>query len=184
MYFKITRSIPFLLLFGFCQSVHGRLLATPDQILQSQYPGHKVEIKNVLLSTDEYVEAKKQAQRHFKDRLFRFYVVRNAKGQFAAAAGLLTRRVRTKDETALYVVSREGKLRYVEIVAFYEPPEYMPKKKWLSEFKAKSIQSAIKIKNDIPKISGATLTAQAISDSARIVLSVWELKKTEIVKGL
>ena len=44
-----------------------------------------------------------------------------------------THRVRSVDETLMVVVDPSGRASRVEILAFDEPPEYLPKKGWLAQ---------------------------------------------------
>ncbi len=52
----------------------------------------------------------------------------------------------------------------------------MPEDGWLLLFKKKSLKKdPIKLRMDIPNVTGATLTAKAITDNARKVLSIWSV---------
>jgi len=84
--------------------------------------------------------------------------------------------VRTKPEVVLYIITPEGRLDVVEVLAFQEPLEYMPDEEWLKVFKGKELApGTIRHRRDIPNITGATITARAITDNARKVLAIWQV---------
>jgi len=84
-------------------------------------------------------------------------------------------RVRTKPEAVLYIISPEGKIELVEVLAFHEPLEYIPPRNWLKLFEGKDINSPLRVKKDIPNVTGATLTARAITKNAKKVLALWNV---------
>ena len=87
-----------------------------------------------------------------------------------------THKVRTKTGTVLYAINQEGKLLAVEVLVFNEPLEYLPEKSWLRNFEGKRLgKDQLRFKKDIPNITGATITARAITDNTRKVLAMWQV---------
>lgn len=78
-----------------------------------------------------------------------------------------THLVRTLNETALVALSPEGRVLRVEVVAFREPMEYMAKPAWIAQFQGKVLDDDLKLNRAIRPLSGATLTAHALTDAAR-----------------
>lgn len=87
-------------------------------------------------------------------------------------AYLDTHMVRTLAETIMVVVNSEGKVQKIEILSFEEPPDYLVSKKWLEQFEGKKLSKALSLKAQIRGITGATLTAQAITHAVRRVLAI------------
>jgi hypothetical protein len=71
----------------------------------------------------------------------------------------------------------DSKIKSIEIVAFNEPMEYLPTATWLNVFDNKSTANTLKLNQDIPTTTGATLSARAITDGARAALALLEITK-------
>jgi hypothetical protein len=63
----------------------------------------------------------------------------------------------------------------VEAVAFREPAEYMAKEAWVRQFEGKGLDSQLSLKGEIHPLSGATLTAHAMTDAARRCLALHQV---------
>jgi len=96
-------------------------------------------------------------------------------GHLVGVAFFDTHRVRTLNETALVAVNTDGSLRRVEVIAFREPPEYMAKEGWIRQFDGKRLSPELSLKQGIHPLSGATLTANALTDAARRGLALWRV---------
>jgi hypothetical protein len=86
-----------------------------------------------------------------------------------------THRVRTLNETLLVAISADGRILRVEAVAFREPAEYMAKEAWVKQFEGKALDSQLTLKGAIHPLSGATLTAHAMTDAARRCLALHQV---------
>jgi len=84
-------------------------------------------------------------------------------------------KVRTKNEAILISLTPDCKILDVEVIAFYEPSEYIAPKNWLKLFEGKGAQDNLKLRQDIPNITGATLTAQAVADAVRQSVAICEV---------
>lgn len=147
----------------------------PEQALSKIYPNAHIEVRNITLTKEQVEEIQKSSGLKMDTRLASWYVVKRG-GQVVAYAYADVHRVRTHPEVVLYTITPEGKLDVVEVLAFYEPLEYMPEDQWLKLFTGKQMgKDQIKLKRDIPNITGATLTARAITDNARKVLALWQV---------
>ena len=61
----------------------------------------------------------------------------------------------------------------VELLAFFEPPDYEPPARWLNQFKGRRLNDDLYLKRGLRNISGATLTAQSFADGVRRALAVF-----------
>lgn len=93
-------------------------------------------------------------------------------GRLAGWAYFDTHAVRTLQETLMIVVAPEGGLARVEIVAFLEPEEYLPKRRWLEQFRGRRLDGQLDLFRGIHGITGATLSARAVTDATRRVLAL------------
>ncbi|MBL7715110.1 MAG: FMN-binding protein [Bdellovibrionales bacterium] len=87
-------------------------------------------------------------------------------------------RVRTKPETILVLLEPAVKpqdepiVSRVEVLSFDEPLEYIPKTNWYLTYQGKKLEPRLQIRQDIPLITGSTLTAQATTEAVRKILAL------------
>lgn len=86
-----------------------------------------------------------------------------------------THRVRTLNETALVALSPEGKVLRVEVVAFREPQEYLAKPQWVQQLHGRKLDADLQLNKAVRPLSGATLTAHALTDAARRALALGQV---------
>jgi len=95
-----------------------------------------------------------------------------AGGSVAGYAYFDTHRVRTVAETVMIVVSPEGKIRKIDILSFDEPPEYLPKPRWIDQLRGRKLDDDLSLKRSIRPISGASLSGRAIVNASRKILAL------------
>jgi len=83
--------------------------------------------------------------------------------------------IRTKPEAFLVVLSPDGVVRSVRVLAFHEPLDYLPTERWYAQFRGKSGDDRLRVGGDIHGVVGATLSAQAASDGVRRMLAYYEV---------
>jgi Na+-translocating ferredoxin:NAD+ oxidoreductase RnfG subunit len=90
-------------------------------------------------------------------------------------AFLDTQVVRTLPETLLVLVSPEGTVAKLLLLAFYEPPEYEAPERWLEQFDGKALGPDLRVEREIHGIAGATLTANAVTAAVRRSLALHQV---------
>lgn len=80
-------------------------------------------------------------------------------------------RVRTLPEVLMVVVSTEGRVQRLEVIKFQEPPEYMAPDGWIAQIVGRELSPGLSVRGEVVNITGATLTARAVTDAARRVLA-------------
>jgi len=133
-----------------------------------------VEPKQLILTKAQFSKVRSYAKASIDTKVYRYYNIKD-NVQNLGKAVLITRKVRSKKATVLYAFDNTGTLRFSEIMAFGEPPEYIPSKTWMSQFKNQSSSTKLTVGKDIPTISGSTLSARSISDGARIARAIYEI---------
>lgn len=136
-------------------------------------PQAAVTPRNILLTETQAKEIGSTTGLEVKERIFSFFTATD-KGKVVGYAALLVRRIRTKDQAAVYFISPAGRLEAIELVAFYEPREFKPRAEWLTQFKGKDPKSNLALRQEIRVVTGATLTAQSFVQGARLVLAIWD----------
>lgn len=162
-----------LFFFLFPTLLLGQVYLTKDQALKLYFPNANVERKTVFL-TDQQVETiQTQAKSKVESKIITYYVGRGA-SRAEGYAFFETHVVRTLPETFMVVLGTDGSIHAVEILAFYEPEDYLPPKRWLALFQKKNMQSNLWLKRGVQNIVGATLSAQGITEGVRKVLATFE----------
>ncbi|MEY4768568.1 MAG: hypothetical protein RL637_1207 [Pseudomonadota bacterium] len=95
-------------------------------------------------------------------------------GKIKGYAAIESEIVRSKPETIMVVLSPEGQVDKVILLAFHEPPEYQPTENWFDQFKQKKLEE-LELNNGIQGISGATLSTRSTVNTVRKVLAVYQI---------
>ena len=83
--------------------------------------------------------------------------------------------VRTLPEAFLVVLSPEGVVRTLRVLAFHEPVDYLPSARWYAQFDHKALRDSLRVGGDIHGIVGATLSARATTRGVRRALAFYEV---------
>lgn len=153
------------------QPSQARLLLTQKQALVLAFPGLAMERRTAYLSEEEAGAAQRLGRVKVEERVWTYYVGLSSKGA-RGYAYFDTHLVRTMSETVMIVVEPNGRLRFVELLSFLEPPDYEPGSRWLGQFSDRLLDDDLTVRRGIRNIAGASLTSQALADSVRRVLAV------------
>jgi hypothetical protein len=86
--------------------------------------------------------------------------------------------VRTLPEAFMVVLTPEGAVRSVRILAFHEPPEFRPPDRWLRQFETSGAgepSELLRVGARIHGIAGSTLSARAATGGVRRSLALYEV---------
>lgn len=148
-----------------------RVFMTQQQALAAVFP--KGAARQVHYLTPEQLNAaKKESGVEFGDRMIVRYSGVLANGAPGGFAYFDTHRVRTLPETIMVVVTSDGRIDRIEILSFDEPPEYLPKDRWMDQFDGRPLDEDLSLKRKIRPMSGASLSARAIMNASRKVLAL------------
>lgn len=157
-------------------SSFAQVLGDPMALTQRAFAAKSVETQNIILNDLQVAQLSKASAQKIDTKLYRIYSAKNGT-QTLGYGVLVNKKVRTKTAISLYLIGVDGKIKSIEIVAFNEPLEYLPTKTWLDVFDNKNSASTLKLNQDIPTTTGATLSARAISDGARAALALLDIVK-------
>jgi Na+-translocating ferredoxin:NAD+ oxidoreductase RnfG subunit len=153
-----------------------QVLGDPVALTQRTFNAKSVDTRNIILNDTQVTELTKLSMQKINTKLHRIYLAKN--GEKTVGYGvLMNQKVRTKSAIALYLITLDNKIKSIEVVAFNEPLEYLPSATWLNVFDNKSAANTLKLNQDIPTTTGATLSARAITDGARAALALLEIVK-------
>jgi hypothetical protein len=144
--------------------VHAQAYVTKDEAL-ALYLGKHYDRKTVFLTDDQVQQIQQKAKAKVESKIVTYYRGNNRFAYFE------TRTIRTMPATFIVVLDTSGSIHGVEMLAFYEPEDYQPPKRWLKTFESKTINDDLWLKRGVYNISGATLSAQAITESIRKILA-------------
>ncbi len=149
-------------------------LPTTQEALALAFPGAQLVRKEHILSEPQAEKIKTISRGDLTGRWIVAYEAWRD-GRLVGVGFFDTHRVRTLNETLLVAISPEGRILRVEAVAFREPAEYMAKEAWVKQFEGKGLDSQLSLKGSIHPLSGATLTAHAMTDAARRCLALHQV---------
>lgn len=159
----------FLLLSSAAQS---KVFMNRDEALKLAFPGaDRIDKREIILTQEQALEIESLSRSKLSTRLYIVY--EGFKGEESLGYAIIdTHSLRTKTETVMFVINNDGSLRQAEILAFFEPPEYMPGNNWIALFYGKSASDSLKPGKDIPNITGATITSTALAQTMRQILAL------------
>lgn len=152
----------------------GKIFYSKKEAMQLAFnEGAEVEMLPLFLTEDQIKAVERLAREKVESALFTFYVGR-CNGKILGYAAIESHTVRTKPETLLILLSPEGELEKIEVLAFHEPPEYQPTASWFVQLYRRTL-TQLDFNTEVQGISGATLSATSALNSVRKVLAIFNL---------
>ena len=155
------------------------MLISPIDAMKAEY-GEDVDVikQNIMVKKEQGKIIQKNARVKLNSKIFRIFKAVKAE-KIVGYGILINRKVRSKNAVVLYLISSDAQLLSIEIIAFNEPLEYLPSKQWKAEFENVSTENMLRLSREVPTITGATLSAQTITDGSRLAFAFYN----EILKG-
>jgi Na+-translocating ferredoxin:NAD+ oxidoreductase RnfG subunit len=155
-------------------SLQAGKLPGADEAVRQLLPDCSYERETHLLTQAEQSACAGLASQKDVGALVTRYVARNESG--IAGYGYLDKHpVRTLPQILMVAVDADGVLVGIRVLAFHEPAEYMARAGWMEQFRGKTEQDKIRMKKNIDGITGATLTARAVTQCARRVVTIHQV---------
>ena len=143
-----------------------------DEVQDLAFPGAtRMEALEFFLTPQQRSEIERESQAVVESDLVTAYAGYQA-DRLIGYAFIDTHQVRTFPETFLVVVDPSGAVSNTHVLAFYEPLEYLPADRWLSQYRGQRLNARLSIGNRIAGITGSTLTAEAINGGIRRALAI------------
>ena len=152
--------------------LHAQVLISPIEAMQENFSSTAtISKKNTLLNKKRFTNVQQNAQVKLDTKIYRIYTAK--KNDTVLGYGvLINRKVRSKNAVVLYFIAK-NRLQGIEIIAFNEPHEYLPSKKWTAQFVNIATDTNLRLGREIPSISGATLSARSITDGSRLAFALY-----------
>jgi len=139
-----------------------------DEALRLAFGDKAVERTSVFLTEGQLARARELAG---DDAEIRSALVTRFVDADGKSAYFDTHLVRTLQETLMVVITPEVTVERIEILSFLEPREYLPREAWLEQFRGRELDRSLALKRKIHGITGATLSARAVTEATRRVLA-------------
>jgi len=164
-----------LLMAGGASDVGAKVFYSQQEALALAFPeADRVDRKTHILTDAQVESIQSQARVKLESRLVAIHTAWRG-GELLGYAHIDVHTVRTKPEGFMVVLAPDGAVRSVQILAFYEPLDYLPTSRWYDRFMGKSKADRLRLGRDIDAVSGATLTARAATEGVRRALAYYEV---------
>jgi len=144
---------------------------THKEALALAFPKCEIKRTTAFLKKEQLKAIAKAAKTPFKSTVVYPYIA-SKKGKLIGTAYFDTHLVRTLKETVMVVIDAQGKISRIEVLAFGEPKQFIPSKKWYLQIVGSRLNPKLKLNAKVRNMTGATLTARATVDCARRVLAL------------
>ncbi len=146
-----------------------------DEAVRAAFPeADVIEKQTFFLTDDQKKQIETLARTPLDSKLVTMYT--GKRGQKLLGYAMIdVHTVRTLPEAVMVVLSPDGRVASTLILAFYEPLEYLPNERWLKQFDQARLTPDLRVGGRIAGITGATLTARAMTESVRKVLALYQI---------
>lgn len=155
-------------------SAAAKVFMTRDEALALAFPKAEIDRHTVFLTKAQEEAVEKLCGGALTAPIVYPYEAR-LEGKLMGYAYFDTHKVRTLRETLMVVVGPDHSIRRVEVLAFAEPQDYVPRASWYEQFQGRKLDDSLALKRGIKGVTGATLTAVATTKSARRVLAIHQV---------
>lgn len=181
---RLTILLAALVLLGsLAELANGKVLTNREEALKKAFPTAQNIVRlDVFLSDEDVQQIEKTAGRKPEGKLFTFYRADGPEGIIGYAL-IRARILRTMPAVVMLVIRPDGQIGKVELLANHEPETHIPGQTWFDRFIGRVLDDRLWPRKDIPVVSGATISVEAITREIRLGLAVFALaiaRKAEI----
>ena len=146
---------------------------TQEQALSRVFPAPARVVRSTsFLSPEQQESARKVAQAPVESAVVTRYAAFGADGTLLGTAYFDAHVVRTASEVLMVVVAPDRSVRSVDVLAFGEPRDYLPRAGWLERVEGRRAEDGLFVGRALAHVTGATLTTRAIATAVRRVLAL------------
>jgi hypothetical protein len=146
---------------------------TQEQALARVFPPPaRVVRATAFLSPGQVETARRTAQAPVDSAVVTRYAGYGPDGAHLGTAYFDSHVVRTASEVLMIVVAPDRTVRSVDVLAFGEPQDYLPRAGWLKRAEGKRVEDGLFVGRALAHVTGATLTTRAIAAAVRRVLAI------------
>jgi len=148
---------------------------TQEEALHDAFPdADRIDARVFVLDDAQASQVRELAAVDLELKIWTVHTARRAQAVQGYAL-LDVRTVRTFPEALLIVLTPDGALRSVRVLAFHEPTEYQPPERWLAQLQGKRLGPDLRLKRGVQAIAGATLSSQSVLRAVRTALALYQV---------
>lgn len=147
-------------------ALRAEVLLSEKAALERAFPGAVVERRTLYLKPDQVAAIERAARSKLPSPVVTAFEARRD-GRLTGRGVLDTHVVRTMPETVLVAVEPDGRLRSALVLQFGEPPDYLPRERWLETLGGRRLDDELWPGRGVRRVTGATLTVQALTSAVR-----------------
>jgi len=175
---SVTVGLLLFIIFPASESL-GQVFKTQQTALHDAFARCDTVVRKMLfLTEDQVTQIQRLAKSKIDSKLVPYYVGTKHDSTYGYAF-FESDIVRTKKATIMVVVNPEGTVQKLEMLAFYEPQDYLPTKNWFILFRGKFLNDNLWPKRSIDAVSGATLTVRSVTLGLRKILAIYKTALTK-----
>lgn len=146
-----------------------------SEALELAFPrADRVDARTYLLRAEEVERIESLSRTRLDSKLVKIYTGRRGE-EVLGHAVIDVHNVRTLPEAFMIVLTPEGAVRSLRVLAFHEPLDYLPAEGWYGQFETKSLAAPLRLGADVHGVVGATLSARATTRGVRRALAYYEV---------
>lgn len=163
-----------LLFIGLVTPVLAKVFYSKNEAIELAFgKDSQVEQLSLFPDANQVAKIEELSKTKLESGLFTFYVGKSG-ARITGYAAIETSTVRTKPETLMIVLTADGELQKIFMLAFHEPPEYQPADRWFEQFYRRPLAD-MEFNKGIDGITGATLSSRSIVASVRKVMAMYQV---------
>lgn len=153
----------------------GKVFYSRSEALELAFPdADRVESEVFILTEKDASRIAELARSEMDSKLVKVYT--GYRGAEVLGFALIdVHKVRTLPEAFMVVLTPDGAVRSLRVLAFHEPLDYLPTDRWYRQFDDKSLASPMRLGRDVHGVVGATLSARATTRGVRRALALYEI---------
>ena len=152
--------------------VHARTFETRNEAFSRLFSDQvTIDRQTVFLSEEQMQLVQKSARARVQHARVTYYVI-SVDDSLIGRAYLDTHPVRSMQETLLIVLGGDGSSQSVDVLAFHEPQDYLPRRAWYERLSRLENPRTAHAGDTVDAVSGATLTVHATCEALRRISSI------------
>ncbi len=152
-----------------------KVFHSQSEALELAFPdAERIESRTFVLNDEQTARIEALSRSPVDSRLVKIYTGMRD-GAVLGHAVIDVHTVRTLPEAFMVVLTPEGAVRTLRLLAFHEPLDYLPNGRWYEQFDRKTAADRLRVGGDVHGIVGATLSARATTRGVRRALAFYEV---------
>ena len=162
-----------LLLWAAAQAHAGAYLSQ-QEALALAFPGaERVEQRAFVLTSAQKEQIQKLADAPLDSQLLTVHVGWK-EGSVVGYALIDVHKVRTLPQGLMVVLTPDGRVGSVRVLAFYEPQEYLPTDRFRAQYEGKGLDADLQLGRSVQAVAGSTLSSVATTRAVRRSLAIYQ----------